>query len=271
MTAPDSGNVDTKLATKIHPTAIVDPGARIAPDVEIGPYAVVGPHVEIGPGSRVGPHAVLTGHTRIGANNRIYQFVSLGEAPQDKKYGGEPTRLEIGDNNTIREFCTFNRGTSQDAGVTRVGDDNWIMAYAHLAHDCQVGNHTIFANNAQLAGHVRIGDYAILGGFTVVHQFCRIGAYSITAMGTIVLQDVPPYVTASGNSARPYGINVEGLKRHGFAAGVITKLKRAYKTLYKSGLALDEAKEELARQLVECPEIQPVLDFLAASNRGIIR
>jgi len=271
MMAPVSGNVDKKLATKIHPTAIVDSGARIAPDVEIGPYAVIGPHVEIGPGSRIGSHAVLTGHTRIGANNRIYQFVSLGEVPQDKKYGGEPTRLEIGDNNTIREFCTFNCGTSQDAGVTRLGDDNWVMAYAHLAHDCQVGNHTIFANNAQLAGHVHIGDHAMLGGFTAVHQFCRIGAYSITAMGTIVLQDVPPYVTASGNSARPYGINAEGLKRCGFAAGTIAKLKRAYKTLYKSGLTLDEAKKELARQLVQCPEIQPVLDFLAASNRGIIR
>jgi len=263
--------MDAEAAMMIHPTAIVDPKARIAPDVEIGPYTVIGPHVEIGPRCRIGSHAVITGHTRIGANNRIYQFVSLGEVPQDKKYGGEPTRLEIGDNNTIREFCTFNCGTAQDAGVTRVGDDNWIMAYAHLAHDCQIGNHTVFANNAQLAGHVHVGDYAILGGFTVVHQFCRIGAYSITAMGTIVLQDVPPYVTASGNSARPYGINAEGLKRRGFAAGTIMKLKRAYKTLYKSGLTLDEAKQELSRQLVQCPEIRPVLDFLAASSRGIIR
>ena len=259
------------MPTRIHPTAIVDPAARIAPDVEIGPYTVVGAHVEIGAGSRIGPHAVLTGHTRIGANNRIYQFVSLGEVPQDKKYSGEPTRLEIGDNNTVREFCTFNCGTSQDAGVTRVGDGNWIMAYCHLAHDCQIGNHTIFANNAQLAGHVHVGDYAVLGGFTVVHQFCRIGAYSITAMGTIVLQDVPPYVTASGNSAKPYGINAEGLKRHGFASATVTKLRRAYKTLYKSGLTLDEAKKELSLQLSQCPEIQPVLDFLAVSSRGIIR
>ncbi|MBI4195920.1 MAG: acyl-ACP--UDP-N-acetylglucosamine O-acyltransferase [Betaproteobacteria bacterium] len=256
---------------KVHATAIVDPGARIAPDVQIGPYAIVGPDVEIGPGCRVGSHAVINGHTRIGANNRIYQFVSLGEAPQDKKYAGEQTRLEIGDNNTIREFCTFNRGTAQDAGVTRVGDDNWIMAYVHLAHDCQVGNHTVFANNAQLAGHVHVGDHVILGGFTVVHQFCRIGAHSITGMGSIVLQDIPPYVTASGNSARPYGLNAEGLRRRGFAAGTVTKLRRAYKTLYKSGLTLMQAKQELERQLVTCPEIRALLDFLAVSTRGIIR
>lgn len=263
--------MDRKVAAKIHPTAIVDPDAGIAPDVEIGPYTVIGAHVEIGPGCRIGPHVVITGHTRIGANNLVYQFASLGEAPQDKKYGGEPTRLEIGDNNTIREFCTFNRGTSQDAGVTRVGDNNWIMAYVHLAHDCQIGNHTIFANNAQLAGHVHVGDYAILGGFTVVHQFCHIGAYCITAMGAIVLQDVPPYVTASGNSARPHGINTEGLKRHGFAADTIARIKRAYKTLYKSGLTLDEAKKELALQATQCPEIGLMLDFLSVSNRSIIR
>ena len=259
------------MTVKIHPTAIVDPRARIAPDAEIGPYSIIGEHVEIGAGCRIGPHAVITGHTRIGRNNRIYQFVSLGEAPQDKKYGGEPTRLEIGDNNTIREFCTFNCGTAQDAGVTRVGNDNWIMAYVHLAHDCRIGNHTIFANNAQIAGHVDVGDYSILGAFTVVHQFCHIGAYSITAMGTIVLQDIPPYVTASGNSAQPYGINAEGLKRHGFSAATIMMLKRAYKTLYKAGLTLDEAKKQLAMQVPQCPEIAAVLEFLASSTRGIIR
>ncbi|HXF66006.1 MAG TPA: acyl-ACP--UDP-N-acetylglucosamine O-acyltransferase [Burkholderiales bacterium] len=259
------------MAGMIHPTAIVHPGAKLAPDIEIGPYAVIGPHVEIGPGCRIGPHAVITGHTRIGANNRIYQFVSLGEAPQDKKYGGEPTRLEIGNNNTIREFCTFNCGTVQDAGVTRLGDDNWIMAYVHLAHDCQIGSHTVFANNAQLAGHVQVGDYAILGGFTVVHQHCRIGAHSITGLGTIVLQDVPPYVTASGNSARPYGINVEGLKRRGFAPDTITRLKRAYRTLYKAGLTLEQARRELAQQAKDCPEIQVLVDFLAHSTRSIIR
>lgn len=259
------------MIVRIHPTAIVDPRARIAPDAEIGPYSIIGEHVEIGAGCRIGPHAVITGHTRIGRNNRIYQFVSLGEVPQDKKYGGEPTRLEIGDNNTIREFCTFNCGTAQDNGVTRVGNDNWIMAYVHLAHDCRIGNHTIFANNAQLAGHVDVGDYSILGGFTVVHQFCHIGAYSITAMGTIVLQDIPPYVTASGNSAKPYGINAEGLKRHGFSAATITMLKRAYKTLYKAGLTLEEAKNQLAQQVLLCPEIAAVLEFLASSTRGIIR
>ncbi|MCW5605816.1 MAG: acyl-ACP--UDP-N-acetylglucosamine O-acyltransferase [Burkholderiales bacterium] len=259
------------MTDRIHPTALIDPGARIAGDVEIGPYSIIGADVEIGPGCRIGPHVVISGHTRLGANNRVYQFASLGEAPQDKKYGGESTRLEIGDNNTIREFCTFNRGTAQDAGVTRVGNGNWIMAYVHLAHDCQIGSNTIFANNAQLAGHVHVGDYAILGGFTVVHQFCRIGTHSITAMGTIVLQDVPPYVTASGNSARPYGINVEGLKRRGFSAAALAGLKRAYKTLYKSGLTLDAAKEQLAAQLEQCPEVRPVLDFLAVSSRGIIR
>ena len=258
-------------APGIHATAIVHPGAEIGDEVEIGPYAVIGPHVAIGARCRIGPHAVITGHTRIGSNNRIYQFVSLGEAPQDMKYRGEPTRLEIGDNNVIREFCTFNVGTIQDGGVTRLGSDNWIMAYVHLAHDCQVGSHAVFANNAQLAGHVHVGDHAILGGFTVVHQFCHIGAHSITAMGTIVLRDVPPFIMASDNSARAYGINVEGLKRRGFTAATITGLKRAYKTLYKSGLTLAEAKRELARQVENCPPVQTILDFLADSTRGIVR
>lgn len=255
----------------IHPTAIVDTRARIARDVEIGPYAVIGPHVEIGPGSWVGPHAVITGHTRIGARNRIFQFSSIGEIPQDKKYGGEATRLEIGDDNTVREFCSFNCGTAQDAGATRVGNGNWFMAYVHLAHDCQIGNHTIFANNAQLAGHVHIGDHVILGGYTGVHQFCRVGAHSITGIGTVVLQDVPPYITASGDTAKPYGINVEGLKRRGFAAGTITQLRRAYKTLYRSSLTLEQAKKALARQVKDCPEVQALLDFLAGTTRGIIR
>ena len=255
----------------IHPTAIVHGGARLAADVEIGAYTVIGEHVEIDAGSRIGPHAVITGHTRIGRDNRVFQFVSLGEAPQDKKYAGEPTRLEIGDRNTIREFCTFNCGTVQDAGVTRIGSDNWVMAYVHLAHDCQVGNNTIFANNSQLAGHVRVDDYAILGGFTAVHQFCRIGAHSITAIGTVVLQDIPPFVTASGNSAAPYGINSEGLKRRGFSAAAIASIKRAYKTLYKAGLGLEDAKLQIAAQRDHCQELQPLLDFLALSTRGIIR
>jgi UDP-N-acetylglucosamine acyltransferase len=255
----------------IHPAAIVEEGAKIADDVEIGPYAVIGPHVEIGPGCRIGSHTVITGHTRIGAGNHIYPFCSLGGPPQDKKHGGEPTRLEIGDNNTIREFCTFNCGTVRDAGVTRLGDDNWIMAYVHLAHDCQIGSHTVFANNAQLAGHVHVGDYAVLGGFTVVHQYCRIGAHAITALGTIVLRDVPPYVTASGNFARPHGVNAEGLRRRGFSPETIARLKRAYRTLYRSGLTLEQAKEELARQAAECAEVRVLVDFLAGSSRGIVR
>jgi UDP-N-acetylglucosamine acyltransferase len=263
--------MDTHVNPRIHSTAIVDTHARLASDVEIGAYTLVGPDVEIGSGCRIGPHVVIAEHTKIGSNNRIFQFSSLGEAPQDKKYGGEPTWLEIGNNNTIREFCTFNRGTVQDAGATRIGDDNWIMAYVHLAHDCQIGSHTIFANNAQLAGHVHVGDFAILGGFTAVHQFCHIGAHCITAIGTVVLQDVPPYVTASGNTARPYGINAEGLKRRGFSATTITRLRRAYKTLYKSGLTLSEASSELEAQRAECPEIGLLLDFLSASTRGIIR
>ncbi len=259
------------MTARIHPTALVEPGARIAPDVEIGAYSIIGPHVEIGPGSRIGPHVVIAGHTRVGARNRIFQFSSIGEIPQDKKYHGEATRLEIGDDNTVREFCTFNCGTAQDAGATRVGNGNWFMAYVHLAHDCQVGNNTIFANNAQLAGHVHVGDHVILGGYTGVHQFCRIGAHSITGIGSVVLLDVPPFITASGDTARPYGINVEGLKRRGFTAATITELKRAYKTLYRSGLTLEQAREALARQVKSCPEVQALLDFLASSTRGIIR
>lgn len=254
-----------------HPTAIIHPGARIAEDVGIGPYAVIGEHVEIGAGTNIGSHAVITGRTRIGRDNRIFQFVSLGEVPQDMKYRGETTRLEIGDGNTIREFCTFNCGTAQDVGVTRLGNNNWIMAYVHLAHDCQVGNHTIFANNAQLAGHVHVGDHAILGGYTLVHQFCHIGAHSITGLGTVVVHDVPPFVTASGNTAKPYGINNEGLKRRGFSSASIASLKRAYKTLYKSGLTLEQARSEIEQRVDECPELALLLSFLNNSTRGIIR
>jgi len=258
-------------ASLIHATAIVDPAARLAADVEVGPYAIIGPHVEIGAGSRIGSHTVITGHTRIGANNAISQFASIGDAPQDKKYGGEPTHLEIGDGNTIREFCTINRGTVQGGGVTRVGNDNWIMAYVHIAHDCVVGDRTIFANNAQLAGHAVIGDDVILGGLTGVHQFCRIGAHSITAAATVVLQDVPPYVTASGNPARPYGINSEGLRRRGFSSETITEVRRAYKTLYRAGLSLEEAQRELAEHSARRPEIKLLLDFISVAGRGIIR
>ncbi|MFZ5524506.1 MAG: acyl-ACP--UDP-N-acetylglucosamine O-acyltransferase [Pseudomonadota bacterium] len=254
-----------------HPTSIIHPNARLADNVEVGAYSIIGEHVEVGEGTVIGPHVVIGGHTRIGRDNRIFQFCSLGEIPQDKKYANEPTRLEIGDHNTIREFCTFNLGTAQDTGITRIGSHNWIMAYVHLAHDCQVGNHTIFANNAQLAGHVAVGDYAILGGFTVVHQFVRIGAHIITGMGTILLQDVPPYVLASGNPCAPHGINSEGLKRRGFSSATIMAIKRAYKTLYKSGLSLDDAIDSIRLQLGEHSELQPLADFLAASERGIIR
>jgi UDP-N-acetylglucosamine acyltransferase len=254
-----------------HPTAIIHPQAKLADDVEIGAYSIIGEHVEIGGGTVVGPHVVIDGHTRIGQNNHIFQFSSLGAIPQDKKYAGEPTRLEIGDNNVIREFCTFNLGTAQDGGVTRVGNNNWIMAYVHLAHDCQVGNHTIFANNAQLAGHVLVDDYAILGGFTVVHQFVQIGAHVITGMGTILLQDLPPYVTASGNPSAPHGINSEGLKRRGFTSAAIMAIKRAYKTLYKSGLSLEEAKDVIQAQSEEHPELDLLVEFLARSERGIVR
>jgi len=259
------------MAARIHSTAIVDPRARLADDVEVGPYSVIGPDVEIGRNTSIGPHVIVAAHTRIGERNRIFQFCSIGEAPQDKKYSGEPTHLEIGDDNTIREFCTLNRGTVQDAGVTRVGNHNWIMAYVHIAHDCQVGDHAIFANNAQLAGHVHIGDYAILGGFTGVHQFCRVGAHCMTGIATILLQDLPPYVMASGNTARPYGINSEGLKRRGFTTEAIAAIKRAYKTLYKSGLSFDDARTQIAADAGKHVELQLLAEFLQTPGRGVVR
>lgn len=255
----------------IHPTAIIHPGAKLGAGVSVGAYSIIDEHVEIGDNTRIGPHVVITGNTKIGCDNRIFQFCSIGEIPQDKKYAGEPTRLEIGDRNTIREYCTFNLGTVQDAGVTRMGSDNWIMAYVHVAHDCQVGNHTTFANNSQLAGHVHVDDWAILGGYTGVHQFCRIGAHTMTAVGTVVLQDVPPYVMAAGNTATPFGINAEGLKRRGFSPEALMALKRAYRTLYKSGLMLEEARAKLEEEAKTHPEVVPILDFLAVSKRGIIR
>lgn len=254
---------------QVHTTAIIEQGAKLAKDVKIGPYAVIGRHVEIGEGTTVGAHAVITGHTRIGRNNRIFQFVSLGEVPQDKKYAGEPTRLEIGDHNTIREFCTFNIGTAQDAGVTRVGSHNWVMAYVHIAHDCIVGDHTVMANNTTLAGHVEIGDHAILGGLTAVHQFCKIGAHVITGGGTIVYKDIPPYVTAAGQPAKPHGINSEGLKRRGFTPEQLATLKRAYKILYRDGLTLQEALQQL--DAMKAPEVDLLTDFLRRAERGIIR
>ncbi|NTV95073.1 MAG: acyl-ACP--UDP-N-acetylglucosamine O-acyltransferase [Thiobacillus sp.] len=255
----------------IHPTAIVHPGARLGTDVEIGPYAIVGEHVEIGDDCKIGPHAVITGHTRIGRGNRIFQFASLGEEPQDKKYAGEPTRLEIGDHNTIREFCTFNTGTAQDEGVTRIGNHNWIMAYVHIAHDCVVGDHTVFANNATLAGHVHVGDHTILGGFTGIHQFCRVGAHVMIGIASVIRQDVPPFLTIAGSPAAPFGINSEGLKRRGYGPEALAALKRAYKTLYKSGLGLEEARSAIAAEAAAVPELQPLADFLAIPGRGILR
>jgi UDP-N-acetylglucosamine acyltransferase len=255
----------------IHPSALVHSGAKLAADVEVGPYAIIGEHVEIATGTRVGSHTVISGHTRIGRNNRIFHHVVLGEIPQDKKYADEPTRLEIGDGNVIREFCAFHTGTVQDNGVTRLGDHNWVMAYVHLAHDCMVGNDIILANCAQLAGHVHVGDGAVVGGMTGVHQFCRIGAYAMTGAGSVVLADVPPYVMAMGNTAEPHGINAEGLRRRGFSAEAINAIKRAYKTLYKSGLSLEEAKKALREQAATMPELAVLVEFLESSKRSIVR
>ena len=256
---------------RIHYTAIVHPRARLGSGVAIGAYSIIGEHVEIGDGTRIGPHVVITGHTRIGRDNRIFQFCSLGDEPQDKKYGNEPTRLEIGDRNTIREFCTFNRGTIQGAGMTRLGDDNYMMAYVHLAHDCRVGNCTTFTNNASLAGHVQVGDFAGLGGFTSVHQFVRVGACSFTGLGTVLTQDLPPYILAAGNVAKPYGLNLRELKRRGFSEPTILALKRAYRLVYRSGLTLNEAKAGIERLAYGLPEVQGFLDFISTSGRGIIR
>ncbi len=255
----------------IHPTAIVAESAVVADDVEIGPYALIGDEVEIGPGCRIGGHVVINGPTRLGAANRIYQFASIGDDPQDKKYAGERTRLEIGDRNTIREFCTISRGTVQDAGVTRLGDDNWIMAYVHIAHDCQVGSHTILANNATLAGHVHLGDWAIMGGFSGAHQFCRIGTHAFVAMYSGTGQDVPAYTMVAGQPAVPRGINAEGLKRRGFTAEQLRNIKDGYRTLYRRGLKLEEAVSRLEKQAAEQPELVPMLDSVRQSERGIVR
>jgi UDP-N-acetylglucosamine acyltransferase len=257
--------------TSIHPTAIIHARAKLGEDVSIGAYSLVGEHVEIGDNTAIGPHVVVTGRTTIGRDNRIFQFCSIGEEPQDKKYAGEPTRLEIGDRNTIRESCTLNCGTVQDAGVTRVGSDNWIMAYVHVAHDCQIGNNVIFANSTQLAGHVHIGDWVILAGFTGVHQFVRIGAHSMTAVSSVLLQDLPPYVMASGSPAQPRSINAEGLKRRGFSAESITAIRRAFKTLYRQGRTLEEARTLIAAEAVSTPELAILVDFLTQPGRGIIR
>lgn len=264
MNAPFSGSL-------IHSTAIVDPAARIAADVVVGAYSVIGADVEIDSNCRIGSHVVIGGGTRIGENNRIYPFASLGQDPQDKKYAGEATRLEIGHGNTIREYVTINRGTVQDAGVTRIGDDNWIMAYVHIAHDCRIGNHTVLANNATLAGHVYLGDYVTLGGAALVHQHCHIGAHAFTAYGARINKNVPPFVTVSEGRARPRGLNSEGLKRRGFSEQRIRALKEAYRLVYRSGLTLEQAVASLQEPAATSDDVRLLRDFLLDSARSIVR
>jgi UDP-N-acetylglucosamine acyltransferase len=263
--------------SKLHSTAIIDPKAELDSSVSVGPYTVIGPHVKVGAGTSIGPHCVVEGHTTIGQNNRIFQFNSLGAIPQDKKYAGEPCQLVIGDNNTVREFCTFNIGSPGDVGVTRVGNDNWIMAYVHLAHDCQVGNNTIFANNSQLAGHVQVDDWVILGGFTVVHQFVRLGAHSMTAMCSLLFADLPPFVMCQGQPAAARSMNFEGLRRRGFSPERIAAVKAMHKALYRDDLTLANAQVKIAELAQGNPEVVPdvqmMLEFLARTSpqRGIVR
>ena len=263
--------------TQIHPTAVVDPAAELDTSVTVGPYTVIGPHVRIGAGTTVGAHCVIEGHTTIGRDNRIFQFNSLGAIPQDKKYRGEPCELRIGDRNTIREFCTFNIGSPGDAGVTRLGDDNWVMAYVHLAHDCHVGNNTIFANNSQLAGHVHVDDWVILGGFTVVHQFVRLGAHSMTAMCSLLFADLPPFVMCQGQPAAARSMNFEGLRRRGFSPERISAVKAMHKALYRDDLTLEQAQARIASLSTEieqaAPDVAMMLEFLGKTSpqRGIVR
>ncbi len=255
----------------IHPTALIDPTAELDEGVSVGPFAVIGAEVRIGRGSSIGPHAVIKGPTRIGRDNRIYQFAAVGEIPQDMKYQGEPTSLEIGDRNSIREFATLHRGTLQGGGVTRVGDDTLLMAYTHVAHDCQVGNRVILANAASLGGHVRVQDWAILGGFTIVHQFCQVGAHAFCAMGSVVTKDIPPYVTVGGHPVKPHGINGEGLRRRGFSPDTIQSIRRAYKLLYKAGLTLEQAEAALAELAGEVREVGILAEFVNQRERSIVR
>lgn len=257
--------------SRVHETALVDPAASIADDVEIGAFSLIGPKVTIGPGSWIGPHVVVTGRTTIGRNTRIFQFASIGEEPQDKKYGGEDTELVIGDNNTIRELCTFSRGTVQGGGRTTIGNDNWIMACVHIAHDCVLGDNIIMANNASLAGHVTVGNWAILSGYSLIHQFCNVGEHSFTSFASHVNQSIPPYVTVSGEKARAKGVNIEGLKRRGYSAEQIQQVRRAYKVLYRSGLPLEEAKAKLAEMAEGHDEIRPLLEFLETTVKSFIR
>lgn len=255
----------------IDPKAIIDPKAEIDEGVTVGPFSIIGADVKIGKGTTVGPHVVIKGSTTIGVDNKIFQFSSIGEDPQDMKYAGEETFLEIGDRNTIREFVTINRGTTQDSKVTRLGSDNLMMAYSHLAHDCQVGNHTILANAASLAGHVHVGDWAILGGFCCVHQFVHIGAHSFSGLGSTVKRDIPPYVLTDGNPAKPYGINSEGLRRRGFSDEALRKIKQAYKIIYKKQMKLVDAFDAIQEMSKECPELTIMADFFSGRDRSIVR
>jgi UDP-N-acetylglucosamine acyltransferase len=259
----------------VHPTALVDPAAELAADASVGPYAIVGPKVRVGAGTTIGAHCVIEGRTTIGRDNRIFQFCSLGAVPQDKKYAGEDTGLVIGDRNTIREFCTFNLGTAQDVGTTRVGDDNWIMAYVHIAHDCQVGNQTILANNATLAGHVELGDWVFIGGLTGVHQFVKIGAHAMAGFASAVTQDVPPFMTVDGNPLAVRGYNIEGLRRRGFGAARIGAVKQMHRLLYREGKTFEEARSAIAALAEAVPEaagdVATMVDFLAGTTRGIAR
>jgi UDP-N-acetylglucosamine acyltransferase len=261
--------------TAIHPTAIVEKGAQLDSSVAVGPYTVIGPHVKIGAGTTVAAHCVIEGHTTIGRDNRIFQFGSIGAANQDKKYAGEPCELVIGDRNTIREFVTFHIGTVQDKAVTRIGDDNWIMAYTHIAHDCVVGHHTTMANNTTLGGHVEIGDWVTVGGLCGIHQFVKIGAHAMIGFQSHVSQDVPPYMTVSGNPLAVHGFNAEGLRRRGFSAERIAQVKQMHRLLYRKGLTLEQARDEIAALKGGLPDgdadVQLLLDFLAAATRGIVR
>lgn len=260
---------------QVHPTAIVDAGAELASDVSVGPYSVIGAGVQVGAGTQIAAHCVIEGPTTIGRNNRIGSHNALGGAPQDKKYAGEPTELHIGDGNTIFQFCTFSRGTAQDSGVTRVGDDNWIMAYVHLAHDVQLGSHTILANNATLAGHVHVGDWAIIGGLSGIHQFCKVGAHVMTGFQSHVSQDIPPFMTVSGNPLGVHGFNAEGLRRRGFSRERLALVKQMHRLLYRDGLTLEAAKAAIAALAGTVEggdaDVKMLLDFLAVSTRGIVR
>ncbi len=256
---------------RIHQTALVDPAAEIADDVEIGAFSIVGPKVKIGPGSWIGPHVVVTGRTTIGKNTRIFQFSSIGEEPQDKKYAGEDTELIIGDNNTIRELCTISRGTIQGEGKTIIGNNNWIMACVHIAHDCHLGDEIVMANNASLAGHVTVGNWAILSGYSLIHQFCIVGEHSFTSFASHVNQSIPPYVTVSGEKAKARGINSEGLKRRGYSGDQIQQVRRAYRVLYRSELPLEEARKQLDEMAAEHDEIKAWIEFLDTTEKSFIR